>query len=340
MKELDKTISKPLFSIGITTYDRVDMLKETLLSILNQTYNNYEVIVGNDNPNRIISGETLGVHDLRIRYYNHQENYGALGNMNYLLGASKGEYFTWLADDDMYAKTFLESVYNALIKIDSKAPVFASYLMDNDFKGRDNIPVAAGNILSGKQFLQQYLARSIKTQGCYGVFDIHFLRRIGGMEQLGKDDFSLYADNLLAIRSGSLEKVIFIEEPLIFYRAHKGSVSLTFCDLDALSSAQKDLCREFVNMFYAKGAQDDFRYNLFLLLKWCITDFATIVLRASSLPSQKQLVSYLKFLNRYMRFLRGSVLYWREIGFLIKTVIGLALRFSRDKFNLKKRKYL
>ena len=35
----------PLVSVIVTTYNRKEMLKETILSILNQTYSNFELIV-------------------------------------------------------------------------------------------------------------------------------------------------------------------------------------------------------------------------------------------------------------------------------------------------------
>src|SRR5438034_1385314 len=43
----------PLFSIGVTTYDRVELLVQTLSSILGQTFSDFDVIIGNgDSPLR------------------------------------------------------------------------------------------------------------------------------------------------------------------------------------------------------------------------------------------------------------------------------------------------
>ena len=106
----------PLFSIGVTTYDRVELLIETLSSITAQTFTDFEVIVGNDNPERTLTAEALGVDDQRIRFVNHASNLGELNNMNTLLDISRGRYFTWLADDDLYAPTFLAAVAEALEK--------------------------------------------------------------------------------------------------------------------------------------------------------------------------------------------------------------------------------
>src|SRR5580765_8313389 len=108
----------PLFSIGITTYDRVEMLIETLHSVLDQTCGDFEVIIGNDNPGRRLTAEFLKIHDPRVRIVNHERNLGELGNMNELVRLGRGRYFTWLADDDLLAPRFLDAMREALTRFD------------------------------------------------------------------------------------------------------------------------------------------------------------------------------------------------------------------------------
>src|SRR5713226_4574644 len=122
-------MAAPLFSFGVTTYDRVDLLAETLSSILRQTFCDFEIIVGNDNPNRTLSAASLGIHDSRIRFVNHSRNLGELGNMNSLLGLARGRYFTWIADDDLYAPNFLHAVHAALNKFEFPPCVYTSYVI-------------------------------------------------------------------------------------------------------------------------------------------------------------------------------------------------------------------
>ena len=338
----------PFFSIGVTTYDRIEMLIETLRSILNQTFSDYEVVVSNDNPARTITGESLGINDGRVRFVNQAKNLGERSNMNFLLKESKGRYFTWFADDDLYRSDFLKRVHEAIIKFDFPACVFTSYIMGGTYHGFDSTASNGEQLFTGQQFLGQYLARVLKIQGCYGVFDTGYLRQVGGIGQLGSgfssyygdlpgNVFFPYADNLLIIRSGLLEKVIFIDSPLIFYRTHEGSVSLINTDLDAYSSAQKDLCNEFVNIFYKKKTLDNFQRDLYLLLKWCIGDFVAVALR-SRVIKYKQLAAYIIFLRNYARFLGCGILYWKIVGFLIKAMAALALGIGKARFKLLLRK--
>lgn len=108
----------PFFSVGITTYNQPDLLKQALVSILDQTFSDVEVIVGNDNPGEILSLDWFGLHDSRIRFINHPENLGERGNMNSLLSMSSGRYFTWLADDDFYDPDFLKTLNTELTRFD------------------------------------------------------------------------------------------------------------------------------------------------------------------------------------------------------------------------------
>jgi len=103
------------------------MLKENLASILGQTFSDYEVMVGNDFPAESISTKCLGMPDPRIRVVNHPKHVGELNNMNGLLEMSQGRYFTWLADDDMYAPRFLESGHAALVQHQFPPYVITSY---------------------------------------------------------------------------------------------------------------------------------------------------------------------------------------------------------------------
>ena len=111
-----KIIDKPLFSIGITTYNRIEMLRQLVNSIINQDFQDFEIIIGNDYQKELLTFDILGIYDQRIRIINHQENLGELGNMNFLLSEGKGRYFTWQFDDDLCGLGYLRESYLALNK--------------------------------------------------------------------------------------------------------------------------------------------------------------------------------------------------------------------------------
>jgi len=289
---------RPYFSIGVTTFKRRELLVETLSSILAQTFADFEVIVGNDNTAESLTQEMLGIDDRRVRILNHPVNLGEIGNMNELLAQSRGRYFTWLADDDLYTPDFLQAVWDAHGRHGPVSCVFTNYASGATCKPGKVSYADKIKLVTGRDFLRTYLDRKFMAIGCYGVFELQYLREIGGMERLGSG-FSPYSDNLLAIKAGALENLCYIDAPLIFFRTHLGSISYSSPDLDAYLTAQDDLCARALEIFKSPQLQQDMQHNLYqLLCYWCLT-FMFHVLRRSQKARTGYLRDYSQFLYRY-----------------------------------------
>lgn len=308
---------KPLFSIGVTTYNRIDLLRECLQSILKQDYTDLEVIVGNDYPAVPISQELLGITDSRVRIINYPENIGPIKNANELLSASRGRYFTWLADDDMHFPGFLQTVKDVLDKYDHPTCVFTSYAYGELFPGSIGEIDGSGKQYSGAEFLRLYLSRRINTIGCYAMFDASYLRSIGGMEHLSTGYFSPYSDNLLAIRAGMLESVIFVDDPLVFFRTHIESVSYASPDYAVYQSAQREFLAKSMEIFKSQSLINDFQENLVLLIDWCVRDYYSVILRSGWFGFGKWL-RYLFAIRKYI-----GVLDVRRRSYILKLVSQL-----------------
>lgn len=294
------------------------------MSAIKQTFGDFEVIVGNDFVQEKLSPEVLGIDDPRIVFVNHPINLGEMRNMNYLLNKSKGRYFTWLADDDLYAPDFLETVYTALIKCDFPPCVFTSFQMGCTYQTIDIPTDRTYNSFTGKEFLRKYLSRSLKTQGCYGIFNRQYINGIGGIQQLG-DDFSPYSDHLLAIQAGLLEEVIYIAAPLILFRTHEGSISLTSNNLNAYISAQVDLVHKCLPILRNEKLMEEFGLNIYLLIKWCMEDIVGVAYRSGYI-GRKQMTSHIYYLMRHIRRLKRCDLDLKIIYNLSKTLLKNAIR--------------
>jgi glycosyltransferase involved in cell wall biosynthesis len=91
---------EPLVSIIIPTYNRPQYLQRAILSCLNQTYNNIEIIVVDDNSTAAYKKTIESFNDKRLKYYKNSENKGAPYSRNKGFKLSNGEYLTFLDDDD------------------------------------------------------------------------------------------------------------------------------------------------------------------------------------------------------------------------------------------------
>ena len=63
-------MTQPFITIGVTTYNRREMLKECLHSILAQTHVDFEVIVGNDFTSNKLYLDEFGIDDPRFKDLN------------------------------------------------------------------------------------------------------------------------------------------------------------------------------------------------------------------------------------------------------------------------------
>jgi glycosyltransferase involved in cell wall biosynthesis len=97
-------IEKPLVSILITTYNRSNLLKRAINSVLNQSYPNYEIIIVDDcsidETDKTIGENYKGY--CNIKYFKNSENKGNAFSRNVAFQNSRGKYLSFLDDDDYW----------------------------------------------------------------------------------------------------------------------------------------------------------------------------------------------------------------------------------------------
>lgn len=115
---------KPLVSVIIPTYKRSEqILGRAIQSILDQTYDNVEIIVVDDNPPetdyRIKVSNLLKsspFNDSRIIYVMNEQNLGGSLTRNKGINKAKGDYITFLDDDDVYLPQKIENQVKYMLK--------------------------------------------------------------------------------------------------------------------------------------------------------------------------------------------------------------------------------
>ncbi len=104
------------YSILVPTY-KSEYLTQCIDSVLSQTFDDWELVVVNDDSPFDIDSIMAIYEDQRISYYKNETNYGLLRlveNWNHCLEYAKGEYVMCIGDDDMLLPNCLED-YNMLI---------------------------------------------------------------------------------------------------------------------------------------------------------------------------------------------------------------------------------
>jgi teichuronic acid biosynthesis glycosyltransferase TuaG len=91
----------PLVSIITTSYKHEKFIKDTIESILSQTFSDWELLIGDDSPNdetRNIIQHYVKKHPDKIRARHHSPSKHIVGNTNFLLSKTSvdSQYLTFL----------------------------------------------------------------------------------------------------------------------------------------------------------------------------------------------------------------------------------------------------
>ena len=104
----------PFLSICISTYNSQQYIKRAILSVINQSFQDFEIVVVNDNSNDKTKEILIKLQkqDSRIKIINHSKNLGTYRSRVEGVLNSKSKYILFLDPDDMIFNPFLfEKVY-------------------------------------------------------------------------------------------------------------------------------------------------------------------------------------------------------------------------------------
>jgi glycosyltransferase involved in cell wall biosynthesis len=106
----------PTVSIGMPVYNGEKYIEEAIESIINQTYEDFELIISDNNS--MDSTQDICRNyiqkDSRIRYFRNQSNLGSAKNFNRVFQLSRGKFFRWHSADDLCAPTLIEKCKHVL----------------------------------------------------------------------------------------------------------------------------------------------------------------------------------------------------------------------------------
>lgn len=142
---MDKTKDNCIVSIITPIYNCEQFLQETIQSVLNQTYTNWELILIDDcsTDNSLSIAETAAQRDSRIRVIKLDQNSGPAVARNIGIKKAKGKYIAFLDSDDMWFPNKLEKQLSFMEKnqIPFTYTGYEKINEDGSFKGKDRIMV-------------------------------------------------------------------------------------------------------------------------------------------------------------------------------------------------------
>lgn len=130
-----------MISVVIPLYDKEKQIAKTLQTVLNQTYQDFEIVIVNDGSTDGSVDEVKKFLNPRIRLIN-QKNGGVSAARNRGIEEAKGEYIAFLDADDVWDVDHLEVLYQLILAYPKNGAYATAY--------RNNIEGATHNIILKK----------------------------------------------------------------------------------------------------------------------------------------------------------------------------------------------
>jgi glycosyltransferase involved in cell wall biosynthesis len=148
----------PLISIIIPVFNRFELLKNTLLSIKNQSFSDFEVLLIDDASNIVFNIQELVaiLECIPVLYHKLIKNQGPGKARSVGLDLAKGTYVAYLDSDDLWEPTFLEKTMAVLEKDKAISMVFTNVLLNR---------------------VQGTSKRLTLDEGVYNFYDLIFTKR-------------------------------------------------------------------------------------------------------------------------------------------------------------------
>jgi glycosyltransferase involved in cell wall biosynthesis len=137
----------PFFSVVIPLYNKEEFILNTIKSVLNQTFQDFEIIIVNDGSTDGSFNIVKQIKDDRIRLFSNK-NRGLSFSRNYGIKKAKADFIAFLDADDLWMEDFLKSIFE-LTSIYKNSYVFAS---NHNFFFKNEKPILTYNELKNNEY--------------------------------------------------------------------------------------------------------------------------------------------------------------------------------------------
>jgi alpha-1,3-rhamnosyltransferase len=207
----------PLVSVVVPCYNHEKYVKETIESIINQTYKNIELIVIDDGSK---DNSVSVIQELADKYgftFIHRPNKGLSATLNEGIKLSKGKYFSAIASDDIL---MLEKIEKQVEFMESNPEYGMCYGKIVYFE--DSIKNTSEYSNSNKQ---GWVFDDLLNYGCFIPAPSTFMRK-EVFESVGGFDKNLWIEDWdMWLRISQKYQVGYIDEYLAYYRKHDTNIS-------------------------------------------------------------------------------------------------------------------
>ncbi|MER2152809.1 MAG: ATP-grasp fold amidoligase family protein [Solibacillus sp.] len=296
----------PLVSIIVPTFNRAQLVKEAISSVLNQTYRNFEIIVIDDNSTDNTAELISKINDGRIYYFRLNKNQGAPAARNLGLKKASGQLIAFLDSDDQWVSKKLEKQIALFEREQQIGLVYTGIKFINSQFERILVPKVRGDI-----------SKSILKKNYVGPTSSVVIKK-ALIDEVGGFDVTLPScqDWDLFIRIGQVCEIDYIAEPLVLYFEHEGTRIST--NPKAVVTGHLKIYSKYRQHIKALSMKEKQKHFL---------NMGKILLKASLLKVDKNIIEKSRFIERII---------FKVIRFLFMKTVKFSPLFSSKLIYYKK----
>jgi len=277
-------MSNPLVSIIIPTFNRSQLICETLDSVLAQTYENWECIIvddGSTDDTETVVGEYVK-KDSRFQFHQRPNNLPKGGNAarNFGFELSNGEYINWFDDDDIMLEDFIK-IKISLFTQSTELVISSGYYVGEKLENRKAIilneqanlfkeyilwklQILTPSILFRKSFLKdkELFSPTIKRGQETELFSRLFFKLPKEYYKIANIPLFLYRQHLVTKTAKNFSYVKSYKESHAIIGLANFKKSIEINDLELIKQCYKSLIK-----LYFRALENNHRKNSIYILK-------------------------------------------------------------------------
>ncbi len=207
-------MNTPFFSIIIPTYNREETIACCVKSVLDQTFEMFEVIIIDNNSSDNTASIIESFHDNRIFFLKNDKNYERCFSRNRGIKNSKGKFILFLDSDDLYESNHLLNWYNVL-QNQSHDKLFSvckkKQIIDDKI-----LLINSEKFPTNNEFIHKYIFDNVILPGqvCISktIFDNDCFKF--------QSNYLIFEDTALWLQIASKNPPVFFEFDSFIYRVH------------------------------------------------------------------------------------------------------------------------
>ncbi|WP_066384290.1 glycosyltransferase [Anabaena sp. CA = ATCC 33047] len=304
-------VNPPLISVIIPAYNCEKTIKETIKSVLQQSFTNLELIVINDGSQDATLDIVAQIQDSRLKVFSF-ENAGGNVSRNRGLHRAKGEYISFLDADDIWTPEKLQSQLEAL---QNNTEAYVAYSWTDYIDENGKFLVSGTHTTANGDVYEQLLVNNFLENGSNPLIRREALIELGGFDESLKaaQDWDMW------LRLAAKYNFVAVPVVQILYRVSANSVSSNL-------TRQEKSCLQVLNTAYQLRPSTDIK--ILHLSKANIYKYLTCKALQAPFNRQKGRIAA-AFLGKYFFY---DDYRFKRINFMIKLFLKSLIIVMFPKF--------